>query len=501
MFAASLRRRLNGKPRRRFHAGAEPARGRLQLEPLEDRWLLSAGTASPLSFRTILGRPPASLIPVVQFNYTSPRSPFVVNLGVPVFVLPVFVGSVSLQAVVNWGDGSQSVGTLPSANSVAVNIVGSHAYEPPETPAGASSPPGTGAQTPTPPAVAVTTTVDTARTPEIAPGSGKAFVQISVDGLGDQTPGTGPARIAIQVYFLIGLAAIPDVGLTLDGAFLIDASAAFSDGAEHLPPVPPVPPGPVGQPWKPNPPEPIPGPHPPGFAPHSPSGLSRNQPANFLPANDPNVPAVVTTPEPVRDATLATSLAADSTQEPVVQWLKNRARDLAVLLQPGPDKAGSVDELGMSVEETSPRVVVPSAPVVPVPKRRTDDSSPLRELIFNGPAGEHLFSEDSDRAGWAAVPLPPDALAQEAAVTAAPATYFGQFSPAEEAEQEAALASARGEAAPARRAAGRSYRLLLMVVGYSLWSLCWFRNGKFPGKTGPAAGGPRWVKPSSSPIS
>jgi hypothetical protein len=429
-----------------------------------------------------------SLTPVAVFNFTAQRSRFVLNLGVPVFVFPVPLRAASLQAVVHWGDGSQSVGALAATDFPVVNIVGSHAYEPATTPAGASSPQGTGAQTPAPPAVAVTTTVDTARIPGIASDSGQAFVQISVEGLGDKAPGTGPARVDVQVHFLIGLAGISDFSVTLDGASLVDAWAAFPDGAEHLPPVPPVPPGPVGPPWRPSPPEPIPGPHPPGFAPHSPQGLSRSQPVNFPPANDPNPPAVGTTPATVRDTTLATSVTGDSTQDPVVQWLKSRARDLAVLLQPGPDKAGSLDEPGKPFEETSPKVVGPSAPVLPVPGRRTDESSPLRELIRNGPAAERLFPEDSDRTGWAAVPLPPDALAQEAAVTAASATYFGQFSPAEEAEQEAAASSTRGETAPPRRAAGRSYRLLLMVVGYSLWSLCWFRYGRFPGKYGPRRG-------------
>ncbi len=463
MFRAWLRRRLNRQPRRRFRACSAPwpARG-LHLEPLEDRWLLSAGPASTLSL--LPGSPQAPNTPVILFDLASQGSKLVLTAALPAIAFPTSLPATAFRAVVNWGDGSLSAGALTAASSTPVSIIGSHTYEAPNgtssaEPVGTSPPPGKGTGPVSPPAVVVTVTVDTPRTPVAGFGSGQVLIQISLEGFGDQSRTNSPPHIDVQVHVLIG-AAHPD------GASLVDASAALSDSAEHLPPVPPIPPGIVGPPWKPSPPEPLPGPNPPG--------QSRNTTANPPALKGPGVPAIVAEPPAIRDTTL-TAPPADPAGGPAVEWLRGRARDLIALLRTSTVKPASVGEPDQPLGEIIPGFAGPPAAAVPASRPLADDPLPRRRGDRQEPAADRLIPADSPRAAWGGSLFQPDARTQEPAA-AAPATYFGQLDPAEEAEQEAALAPAGSQLTPAPRRASWPYRLLL--VGYALWSLCWFRHGR-----------------------
>lgn len=462
MFRAWLRRRSHRQPRRRCRARLAPwpARG-LHLEPLEDRWLLSAGPASTLSL--IPGLSQAPYTPVVLLDLTSQGSTFVFSTALPAIAFPTSLPTPLFRAFVSWGDGSQSAGALTAAGATPVSIIGSHTYEapsgiPPVQPAGASAPLGKEVGPASPPAVVVTLTVDMPRTPAAGLNSGQVLIQISLEGFGDQSRGNGPARIDIQVHVLLGAA-------PFDGTSLVDASAALADSADHLPPVPPIPPGVVGPPWKPRLPETLPGLPPPDRT----KGTAANPPA----LKGSNVPAIVADPPAVRDTTL-TAPPADLTKDPPVEWLRGRARDLITLLQAGPDKPASVDEPGKPLGEGIPGLDGPPAAAVPPSRPRADDPVPRRRANRQEPAADRLVPEDPPRAAWGAALFPPDVPMQEPA--AAPATYFGQLDPAEEAEHEAALAPAGGDGPPAPRRVGLSYRLLL--VGYALWSMCWLRHGR-----------------------
>ncbi len=496
-----LRQRLHGNPDRRgrAHTLRRPAR-RLSLEPLEDRWLLSAGPAPALS---LVPGPAQTSLPLLLAIDLVPYGPTIsLNIRLSGVAFPPPQSAASLQTVVDWGDGARSVDTLPLTNT-AFNVIGSHTYQPPkpppeQSPVGSAalpnSPEGSANNPIVPPEVVIATALVPSRTSATGISAGQVIIQVTSESGGEQPVTNGPTRISIRLYIVAVPIGVQAVSAALDDVSIILALAPILDNPGHLPPVPPVPPGVTGPPWKPSPAEPLPSPHLLGFeagkGPIVPSmlpGQSRGSFPNFLAGNDPPATVEGGNSGSIRGTVLATVPAADPITDPVREWFRRRARDLAILLHTNRAKAGSPDEPGKLGADPAPE-----------PTDRPAPAPFLPPWLANGPGAhdpvaELLLPEAVPRADRGA-PLPPPNAA------AAPASYFGELDPAEEAEQEAAAtASTRGRNAPARRLVGWPYRLLV-VVGCALWYLCWFRHGRFTGPDAPVVDGPRREEAMTGPI-
>ncbi len=494
-----LRQRLHGNPDRRgrAHTLRRPAR-RLSLEPLEDRWLLSAGPAPTLSL--VPGPAQTSLPLLLAIDLVPHDFAASLNIRLSGVAFPPPQSAASLQTVIDWGDGARTLGTLPLTNTAALSIIGSHTYQPPEpppeqSPAGpAARPSGSSANNPiVSPVVVIATALVPSRTSATGISTGQVVVQVTLEGVGEPPATNGPTRISIRLYIVAVPIGVQAVSAALDDVSIVLALAPILDNPDHLPPVPPISPGVTGPPWKPSPAEPLPSPHLLGFeagkrpiVPSMPPGQSRGSFPNFLADNDPPAAVEGGNAGSIRGTVLATAPAADPNTDPVREWFRRRARDLAILLHTDRARAGSPDEPGKLGADPAPE---PTGRPAPAPF--------LPPWLANGPGvhdpvAELLLPEAAPRADRGAPLLQPNAAA-------APTSYFGELDSAEEAEQEAAAtASTKGRNAPVRRLAG-CYRLLV-VVGCALWSLCWLRHGRFTGPHAPTLDGPRREEAMSGPI-
>jgi hypothetical protein len=446
----------------------------------------------------------------------APRN-FEVSLGfrVPSFVLLLSQPAASFQTVIDWGDGARSAGTLPVTNAAVV--IGSHTYESPSAvPATAAPPPAVPPVRPNSPGGSddkptaapdgfVATAGENSPAPETDSTSGQVVIQVALEGVGEQHSTKGTVWISIRLNIVTTATSFQAVSATLDDVSVVLALAPVLDNPDHLPPVPPLPPGVTGPPWKPSPPEFLPAPHVPGFeaskapiARSSLPGQSRSSSPSFLADTDPIAPVEGTNSGSVRGTALTTALAGEPDTDRVMNWFQRRARELALLLDADRTKPSSPDAPADVFKDAASEPAGQPALPRSVPQWLADDPILSLQAIGNDPIAGLLLADAVPRADRGRLLLQPTTPAGNAAA-AAPARYFGQLDPAEEAEQEAAVtATTAGRNAPTRRRMGWPSRLLL-VVGCALWSLCWFRHAKLTGPRAPVLGDPRREKARSGP--